>query len=476
MLKIFNTLTHNLEDFSPITPTEVKFYQCGPTVYSRQHIGNVYSAIKGDQIRRALNYLDYEVNFVRNITDVGHLVSDEDDGEDKMAKGASREHTSPAEIAKKYADLYHQDLQKLNVLPPTTETVATDYIQQMAQLVQELLDKGFAYATAKAIYFEVDKFPKYNELNRQNLDANLEGAGHGDVGDADKKKPYDFAIWFFKTGKHINALQTWEINFKGIEQPIISGFPGWHIECSAMSREVLGKTLDIHMGGIEHIPVHHTNEIAQSEAANGQKFVNYWIHHELIMVDGTKMSKSLGNVYSLDDVIEKGFDPLDYRYFSLQAHYRSKQNFTWEALQAAKTAREKLVKQLVDMEGSVAEVDPSYKQLFIDQLSNDFNLPGALAVVWDLLKDQNVSTAHKLGTILDFDTVLGLNLREAIADSAQDTEPHISTAAQKILDMRAVARAEKDWQRSDLLRDQLRDEFGLQVVDEESGQKVVVDK
>ncbi|MBD3281091.1 class I tRNA ligase family protein, partial [Candidatus Dojkabacteria bacterium] len=245
-MQIYNTLTRKLEKFEPILPTgrqanppTVTFYQCGPTVYSHQHIGNLFSAVKGDMIRRALQYLDYDVKYTRNITDVGHLVSDEDEGEDKIAKGAKKEGLSPQEITEKYTKLYHQDLEKLNVLNPDFETKATDYIKQMADLVQNLIDKGFAYATDKAIYFEVDKFDRYNDLNKQKLEKNIGGAGHGEEGDPEKKKPYDFAVWFFKTGSHENALQTWEHNFEGIEQQTTQGFPGWHIECSAMAEDTL---------------------------------------------------------------------------------------------------------------------------------------------------------------------------------------------------------------------------------------------
>jgi cysteinyl-tRNA synthetase len=353
MLKVQNTLSKQLEDFRPIEDGKIRFYQCGPTVYSRQHIGNLSSAVRGDLIRRALEFLGYEVSFVRNITDVGHLSGDNegdaDTGEDRMAKGAKKEGLSPEEIAQKYTDLYHQDLRKLNVHAPSKETIATEYVHQMAQMVQDLIDRGHAYATDKAIYFEVDTFPSYNNLNRQKLDKNQSGAGHGSEWDPGKKKPYDFSIWFFKTGVHAKALQTWDIEFNGISQSTIAGFPGWHIECSAMAKSELGDTIDIHMGGVEHIPIHHTNEIAQSEAANGVEFANYWLHHELILIDGGKMSKSLGNVYYLEDLAEKGFAPLDFRFFLLQAHYRSKQNFTWEALGASATSRKRLVDTLAKL-------------------------------------------------------------------------------------------------------------------------------
>ncbi|GAB4286706.1 MAG: cysteine--tRNA ligase [Candidatus Dojkabacteria bacterium] len=466
MLKIYNTLGRELQDFRPIHKNNVKFYQCGPTVYSRQHIGNLYSALKGDLIRRALEYLGYEVTFARNITDVGHLTGDNegnaDDGEDKMAKGSKKEGLSPSDIAQKYTKLYHEDIQKLNVRPPDFEPIATKYVDQMAEMVQVLINKGFAYSTSKAIYFNVDKFPEYNKLNLQKLDKNKLGAGHGDVYDSEKKNPYDFSLWFYRVGKHNNALQFWIKHFKGVEQPTAEGFPGWHIECSAMSLDTLGKTIDIHMGGVEHISVHHTNEIAQSECANETNFANYWIHHELIMVDGEKMSKSLGNVYTIDDLEANGFSPLDYRYFSLQAHHRSKQNFTWEALTAAKNAREKLEKIIAGLKAHSAkpEIDPDYKQNLIQALEDDFNIPRALGIVWELLKSDLVAE-KKLGTVLDFDKVMGLGLQGLTPAQG----PELSEEVKELIRQRKEARDKKDWATADSIRDKLKKEFGVEVVD-----------
>lgn len=480
-MKIYNTLTRELEEFKPITPPKVTFYQCGPTVYSYQHIGNLTSAVKGDQIRRALAYLGYEVQYTRNITDVGHLVSDEDEGEDKIAKGARREGLTPEEITKKYTKIYHEDLEKLNVLAPDHETIATEYIDQMADLVQNLIDKGYAYATELAIYFEVDKFDRYNELNRQNLEKNIQGAGHGEKGDPGKKKPYDFAVWFFKAGAHENALQTWNKKFDGIKQPTEEGFPGWHIECSAMAEDTLGQPIDIHMGGVEHIQVHHTNEIAQSECGYGRKFVNYWLHHEMLLIDGGKMSKSKGSVYTIKDLEDKGFDPLDFRYFLLQAHYRSKQNFTWEALEAAKTAREKLVRGLqnldlpenviLDMIQDPKSTDNNFKQNFHEALSTDFNIPQALAVVWEVLKAQDIEPQIKLATILNFDEVLGLNLKEQISNGKQT--PKINPEIQKMIKEREKARAEKNFPKADEIRNRLKNEFDVEIEDTAEGTKII---
>ena len=465
-MQIYNTLTRQLEKFEPIDPPKVTFYQCGPTVYSHQHIGNLFSAVKGDLIRRALQYLDYDVKYTRNITDVGHLVSDGDEGEDKIAKGAKREGLSPEEITEKYTEIYHQDLEKLNVLAPDFETKATEYVDQMAELVQNLINNGFAYATDKAIYFEVDKFDRYNELNRQNLEKNIGGAGHGDEGDSGKKKPYDFAVWFFKTGAHANALQTWDKQFEGIEQKTIAGFPGWHIECSAMAEDTLGQPIDLHMGGVEHIAVHHTNEIAQSECGYGKKFVNYWLHHEMLLIDGGKMSKSIGNIYTLDQLEEKGFSALDYRYFLLQAHYRSKQNFTWEALEGAKTARKKLMASLSEttLGGQVLD---TYNQKFKEALEADFNLPKALAVVWEVVNSKE-SPEDKLATILKFDEVLGLelNLKPKMPTTYSEQEHN---EIESLVTKRTTAKLEKDFETADKIRDLLKTKYNVIVQDGSDG-------
>lgn len=469
MLKVYNTLGRKLEEFKPIEEGKVRFYQCGPTVYSHQHIGNLSSAVRGDLIRRALIYLGYDVNYTRNITDVGHLVSDDDEGEDKMEKGSKREGLTPGQIAKKYADLYHTDLEKLKVLEPDNETIATKYVIQMADMVQTLLDNGYAYPTKKAIYFDVDKFEGYNDLNKQNLEKNRRGAGHGAEEDNAKHNFYDFAIWFFKTGVHENALQTWEYKFKGIKQTTNLGFPGWHIECSAMAKDTLGETIDIHMGGTEHIPVHHTNEIAQSESANGVKYVNYWLHHEMLLINGGKMSKSLGNIYTLDDLESKGYSPLEFRYFLLQAHYRSKQNFTFEALDGARSAYKRLlafVAKLNVKENGQFELDGKYKEKFSSALEDDFNIPRALAVLWEVVKSE-LSDGVKYQTIIDFDKVLGLELYNQPKDLGLEKE------VLELLEKRALAREAQDWVSSDEIRKILEENYKIKVLDTDKGQEVI---
>lgn len=469
MLTVYNTLGRENQVFKPINKDEVKIYRCGPTVYWTQHIGNMRGVVMSDLIVRSLKYLDYNpVIQARNYTDVGHLVSDEDEGEDKMEKGAKREGVTPKAIADKYIEQFENDVNKLNNIEPDYKPRATEYVEEMIEMVTTLLDKGFAYSRPNAIYFDVSKFPKYTELNGQNLDKNKEGEGHGDVTDENKKNPQDFAIWFFKTGPHKNAMQYWESPFESSEVDNGEGFPGWHIECSAMAKDILGETIDIHIGGIEHIPVHHTNEIAQSEAANGVKFANYWLHHEHLDVDSTKMSKSLGNIYSLDEIISKGYDPMHLRYFFLQSHYRSKQNFTFEALDGAKKAYDRLVNFLKtwteesgDQGNNDFKVNSEFKRKFIEAIEEDFNIPNALAVVFELTKS-NLQPDDKIGTLLDFDKVLGLKLEDKLN---QPNEADVPIEAKILMDERNIARLNKDYKKADELRDKLKNDYGIEVKD-----------
>lgn len=469
MLKIYNTLTKTQEEFKPINPELVSFYQCGPTVYWIQHLGNMRAMVLADFIRRSLSYLGYPVNFARNYTDVGHMTTDDDGGEDKMTKAAKRENLSPLEIANKYIAQFEGDIALLNCLPPDEKPRATEYITQMQEMVQVLLDKDFAYATDLAIYFDISKATDYTKLSGQKLDMNQSEAGKGDVGDPGKRQAADFAIWFFKAGTHVNALQTWTYKFSVGELVIEGeGFPGWHLECSAMNYAIFGPTIDLHLGGIEHVPVHHTNEIAQSEAFTGKKFVNYWLHNEHLNVDGGKMAKSEGTSYALEDVVSKGYDPLVLRYFFLGAHYRSKQNFTWEALAGSKSALDNLSKQLLAChpgqgEGSHGKINTDFKNKFISALEDDFNLPQALSIVWEILKSDLIA-ADKYATIIDFDQVLGLNL------SQLQTE-EIPTEIKDLAAARWQARQSKNWGETDRLREQLT-EAGWQMEDGKNDYKL----
>lgn len=478
MLRIFNTLTKSLEEFKPINDNKVTFYHCGPTVYWVQHIGNLRGMTMADLVRRTLMYMDYDVKFARNYTDVGHLTGDNlgdaDTGEDRMEKGAKREGLTPQQIADKYISIFENDIKALNIIEPDFKPRATEYVKEMIVIVEKLLKDGFAYTTPKAIYFDISKFPEYNKLNHQIIEKNIQGSGFGSVEDTEKKNPQDFALWFFKTGVHKNALQFWESPFESSEVEKGYGFPGWHIECSAMAIKLLGETIDLHMGGIEHISIHHTNEIAQSECYTGKSFVNYWLHNEHLLVDGKKMSKSEGTSYFLSDLIDKGFNPLDLRYFFLQSHYRSKQNFTWEALNSAKVANEKIEGILVElsrsMKDNVKVVDKNYLKLFKDALSEDFNVPAALAVFWEVLKSNELTDQTRISTIYSFDKVLGLDLENRVGEKLKENVI-VSPEVEKLLIQRKEARENKDWEKSDELRDLLLKKFKVKVEDTSSGQK-----
>ncbi len=463
-----NTLTRKKELFTPITAGKVGMYHCGPTVYWTQHIGNMRAVTIADLVRRVFEYNGYSVSLVRNYTDVGHLtgdnIGDADTGEDRMTKAVRRENLTPDEIANKYIDVYNHDIASLNVIPPSHDPRATDYIQQMIELVEELLKTGHAYTADHAVYFDVSTFADYTKLSGQTLTKLEAGEGHGTVTDSNKKNPNDFALWFFKAGSHANALQTWQSPFSS---PLVQngeGFPGWHIECSAMSKAFLGNTFDIHMGGIEHIPIHHTNEIAQSECANHAHFVNYWLHNEHLLVDNKKMAKSEGTSYTIADIKEKGFNPMALRYFFLQAHYRSKQNFTWDGLEASSTAYKKLKAATLVLPHN-GLINEEYKKRFLEATNDDINTSAALAVVWELLKDSTVTDADKKATILDFDQVLGLKLGEA------EDAIEIPAEVNALLIERKTARDNKDFKKSDELRDQIK-ALGFEVKDGADGQTV----
>ena len=420
-LYLHNTLSREKELFIPIEKDIVKIYHCGPTVYWNQHIGNLRAVVIVDIVKRVLEYNNYKVNLVRNYTDVGHLtgdnIGDADSGEDRMMKASKRENLTPDMIADKYISIYENDIKLLNADSADNKPRATKYIDEMIKMIEELIEKGFAYNTQMAIYMDTSKVENYTKLSHQKIDFQNIGAGHGSESDNNKKNPSDFALWFFKTGAHINALQYWSSPFVS---PLVQngeGFPGWHIECSAMIRKLLGIEIDIHIGGIEHIPIHHTNEIAQSESANSHNFVRYWLHNEHLLIDNKKMSKSEGTSYLLKDIIDKGYNPLVLRYFFAQAHYRSKQNMTWESLEASNVAYNKLKNNIQKLKENILnnnedtlneEKINKYKNDFLKNINNDFNIPAGLAVIWTLLKDKELNSQSKLYLIEDFDRVLGI--------------------------------------------------------------------
>ncbi|MBU1137081.1 cysteine--tRNA ligase [Patescibacteria group bacterium] len=469
MLKLYNTLTRQKEVFKPIKKDEVSFYYCGPTVYWTQHLGNLRGLFCADTIIRTLRYLGYEIKSVRNYTDVGHLTGDNlgdaDTGEDKIEKAARKENLSPKEIADKYIKVYEQDAKELNMLEPTAKPRATECIKEMIAMIQTLLDKDCAYTTGLAVYFDVGKAKNYTQLSGQKLEEQIRGAGKGDIADPQKKHPADFALWFFKAGRHQNALQYWPSPFKSLLVENGEGFPGWHIECSVMSKKFLGETIDIHLGGIEHIPIHHTNEIAQSEAASGVKFVNYWLHNEHLLANNKKMSKSAGTGYTLTEVKDKRFTPLALRYLFLQAHYRSKQNFTWEIMASAQNGFTRFVSQVKELGDKIGKIDQKWQEEFIEKISDDFNTPQALAVAQNLLKS-NLDKKDKLATILDFDQVFGLNLNKVRKEKTA-----ILTKIKKLGKEREVARQKKDWSKADKLRKEIEQQ-GYQIEDTDKGPKL----
>jgi cysteinyl-tRNA synthetase len=379
-------------------------------------------------------------------------------GEDKMEKGAKREGLTPQQIADKYIKIFEDDTDALNILDPDYKPRATEYIKEMQEMIKTLLDNGYAYITEQAIVYDVSRFPNYNQLNRQKMELNKQGLGKGQVEDPEKKHFADFNLWVFKKGIHKNALQTWP-------SPWGEGFPGWHIECSVMSKALLGNTIDIHMGGVEHIPVHHTNEIAQSEAASGVKFVNYWLHNEHLNVNDAKMAKSQGTGFTLKEITEKGFDPIALRYFYLAAHYRSKQNFTWEALHAARDTYKKLKELVITLRHQTERnaLSPemlkkieTYRIQFSSYISNDFQIPQAVALMWEMLKS-NVPSSDKLDLLLEFDQVFGLKLDEI-------SEERIPEDIIKLAKERENARRQKDFRKSDELRQKIQ-ELGYEIKD-----------
>lgn len=456
----------------------MKFYHCGPTVYWVQHIGNLRAMTIGDLLVRSLRYFGYRVTHVRNYTDVGHLTSDADTGEDKMEKGAKRDNLTPQEIAQKYINIFETDTRAINLVEPNFKPRPSQLIPEIIAMVKTLLDKGYAYTTDLAVYFEIEKFPNYTRLSRQKPQMNLAGGGKGEVKDPAKKNPADFALWFFKAGRHAHALQTWPSPFISKLIAEGQGFPGWHIECSVMVKKYLGETIDIHLGGVEHISVHHTNEIAQSEAANGLPFVRYWLHNEHLVVAQEKMAKSTDTGFSLTDVVKHGFEPLALRYFYLTAHYRSRQNFTWEAIAHAARSLEELrslVSNLRNQRSHRSSLsqeklnkNDEYRQKFDEALENDLNLPQALAVVWEMFKS-NIPSFDKYDLAMGFDEVLGLNLSEPVSKNQESKT--IPEEINDLVKQREQLRQAGKFTKADQLRKQI-EARGFIVEDTSSGPEI----
>ncbi|MGE5392174.1 MAG: cysteine--tRNA ligase [Candidatus Saccharibacteria bacterium] len=457
-MKLYNSLTRKIEDLKPIRDNTVGFYACGPTVYDYAHIGNLRTYLFEDVLKRALLYEGFTVKHVMNITDVGHLTSDADEGQDKLEKGALREGKTVEEVAAHYTKAFLSDLDKLNILPADVLPKATEHIEDQISLIQELVTKGFAYDTPEAVYFDVTRLPDYGKLSGQKLSDKLTGAREEVVRDAAKKNPADFALWFKLAGKFQRHIMHWP-------SPWGEGFPGWHVECSAMSAKYLGQPFDIHAGGIDHLTVHHTNEIAQSEAAYGKPLANIWIHGEFLLVDGGRMGKSEGNFITIEELVNKGYNPLAYRYLTLTAHYRSKLNFTFESLTAAQNSLNNLYSEISAIKEGPGEIIPKYRDAFTQAVDSDLDMPKALSVVWDLMKSEE-NGPDKLATLFDFDRTLGLRFREIWEASTQ-----IPEEVRKLIAEREEARKSKDFAKSDELRT-LIDSKGYILEDTPDGMKI----
>lgn len=451
----YNTLTHSKEKFSPINKEEVRIYSCGPTVYKDATIGNMRTNIFQDTLRRTLEYNGLKVKQAMNITDVGHLVSDGDEGEDKMIKSARQEGKEPLEIANYYTKLFFKDLENLNIEIPEIICRATDNIEDMLKAVEDLVKRGYAYETSSAIYFDISKLDKYPILS--NLDIENQKAGARVEVDKEKRNPHDFAVWIKAPENH---LMKWN-------SPWGPSYPGWHIECSVMSKKYLGEVFDIHTGGIDLIPTHHENEIAQSKGMCGKIPANYWMHGEFLLINGGKMSKSLGNVYLLQDIIDKGYEPLVYKLFCYSIQYRKKLNFTWEGMDSAKISLDRLRDAYQKHLNGTDEIDESileqYKNNFNEAINDDLNMPVAMSVVWEVAKRPEKS--KKVSQLLkDFDRVLGLKIDEY-------KKQNIPNEIKELLKQREEARKNKDWSESDKIRDIIK-EKGYIVKDSKEGQTI----
>ena len=461
-VKLYNTLTKQKNDFIPLNGNEVRIYSCGPTVYSYAHIGNFRTYIFVDNLRRVLEYNGYILKHVMNITDVGHLESDADEGEDKMEKAAKKEKKSPYEIAEFYTKAFFEDMDKLNIERPEIIAKATDHINDMLEFAKEIVANGYGYETSTAIYFDVSKLDKYPVLSNRNIDEQIAGA-RVDV-DPEKKNPYDFAIWIKAPENHI---MKWESQW-GLS------YPGWHLECSAMSRKYLGEVFDIHTGGVDHIPTHHENEIAQSKGAFGKIPAKTWMHVEFLQVDGGKMSKSLGNVYTITQLEEKGIEPLAYKLFCYTAHYRTKLNFTFDGVMASQKAlnrlRESYIKHLNGNDKIEEEFLKESKNKFLDAINDDLNMPLAMGIVWEIARNEKKSS--KLSELLlEFDKVLGLDLKNSEKYLKKQAETNIPQAVKELLEKRKVARIEKNWELSDKIRDEINNK-GYIVKDTKEGMTI----
>ena len=466
-MKVYNTLTREKEDLKTIREGEIGMYSCGPTVYDYAHIGNLRTYVFMDLLNKTLRKDGYNLKHVMNITDVGHLVSDADEGEDKMQKAANREHKSPYDIADYYTKVFLEDLEKLNIRKPDIIAKATEHIPEMIEYVEKIIDNGFAYETSTGVYFDVTKLPSYGMLSRKKLDG--EKAGARIEVDNEKRNPFDFAIWKKAPENHI---MQWE-------SPWGMSFPGWHLECSAMSKKYLGEQFDIHTGGVDHIPIHHENEIAQSMGYSGKIPANYWMHGQFLKVDGGKMSKSLGNIYTISELERRGFDALDFRYFCLNAHYRSLLNFTFKSLESAQIGLERLRNSVKEHSTSNEKVDlaeiEKYRSDFMEALNDDLDTPRALSIVWEIARKEKKSKVYA-DLLSEMDQIIGVDIsiekiKEREINRKQRLRDSLDVQIKKLIEEREIARKNKDWAKSDLLRDELELK-GIRVKDTKEGMKI----
>ncbi len=452
-LHLYDTYTRSKRKFEPLNPPDVGLYACGLTVYDYAHIGNLRTYVFEDILRRVLEFNGYTVRHVINITDVGHLVSDADEGEDKMEKGSRRTGKTAWEIAEAFSSAFMDDFQQLNILDPTIWCKATDHIGEQIEMIRCIEEKGFTYRTTDGIYFDTSMMEDYGYLARLDV-SGLEAGSRVEMGE--KRQPTDFALWKFSPPDQKRQME-WD-------SPWGIGFPGWHIECSAMAAKYLGQFFDIHCGGEDHIPVHHTNEIAQTQACYGTKLANFWMHGYFLQFSGEKMSKSRGEFLRLQTLIDRDIDPLAYRYFLLNANYRSKLRFSWESLEGTAKALNRLRRSVYEL-GEAGPADEAMLDAFQERINDDLNMPRALALTWDLL-GSDLPAGVKKGTILQFDRVFGLGLADW-----QPKEAMIPPEILSLVDQRTAARANKDWGEADRLREMVA-EAGYEIEDTVEGPRV----
>ncbi len=464
-MKLYNTLTRTIEDFKPIEEGKVGMYTCGPTVYHYAHIGNLKTYILEDVLQKSLEYLGYDVKRVMNITDVGHLESDSDEGEDKMLKGAIRENKTVWEVADFYTQAFFNDCEKLNIKKPQVIAKATDYIDTYINMIEELEKKGFTYFVNGNVYFDISKFPEYTKLSKMNLDELQIGARDDVEHDENKKNPQDFVLWFTKS-KFENQAMKWD-------SPWGIGYPGWHMECSAIALKHLGERLDIHCGGVDHIPVHHTNEIAQTESFTGKPWVNYWWHGEFLLDQTGKMSKSKGEFLTVSLLENKGYKPVVYRFYVLNSHYRKQLIFTFESLDMAKAAYDKLKNRVsVIAKDTVAakEISESMEQYikdFKEALTDDLNISNAITVLHEVVKTDKLENSEKLLLIESFEQVFSLDLlKKEDNEFTKEEEAYIK----EMIELRKAAKKNKDFSEADKIRDELFDK-GIIIEDTREGVK-----